>query len=41
MNWFADHPCIWDFYLRDLVKDYPDGYQGHMNQEDTIILPLF
>lgn len=27
----ADNPCIWRYYLRDLVKDYPDG-RGHMNQ---------
>ena len=26
-----DHPCIWRYYLRDLVRDYPDG-RGHMNQ---------
>ena len=27
----SDHPSIWRYYLRDLVKDFPDG-RGHMNQ---------
>ena len=27
----ADSPCIWRYYLRDLVKDFPDG-RGNMNQ---------
>ena len=26
-----ENPCIWRYYLRDLVKEYPDG-RGHMNQ---------
>tara|TARA_Y100000385_G_C12845531_1_gene530737 strand:+ start:67 stop:696 length:630 start_codon:yes stop_codon:yes gene_type:complete len=26
-----DHPCIWEYYLRDLGKDFADG-QGHINQ---------
>ena len=26
-----DHPCIWEYYLRDLAKDYADG-RGHINQ---------
>ena len=27
----SDNSCIWRYYLRDLVKDYPDG-RGHMDQ---------
>jgi len=26
-----DHPCIWEYYLRDLAKNYADG-RGHINQ---------
>ena len=26
-----DHPCIWEYYLRDLAKEYADG-EGHINQ---------
>ena len=29
--WFTGHPCVWPYYLRDLVRDFPDG-RGHMNQ---------
>ena len=32
-KWFKDHPCVWDFYLRDFAKaDDNLGYAGHMNQ---------
>jgi hypothetical protein len=27
----SQNPCIWRHYLRDYVKEYPDG-RGHMNQ---------
>ena len=29
--WFDEHPCIWKHYLRDYVREFPDG-RGHMNQ---------
>ena len=29
--WFDEHPCIWRHYLRDYVREFPDG-RGHMNQ---------
>ena len=32
-KWFKDHPCVWDFYLRDFAKaDDNLGHAGHMNQ---------
>lgn len=27
----GDHPCIFSYYLRDLVRRHPDG-RGHTNQ---------
>ena len=30
-KWFDEHPCIWRHYLRDYVREFPDG-RGHMNQ---------
>ena len=27
----GEHPCIFNYYLRDLVRRYPDG-RGHTNQ---------
>jgi len=29
--WFDENPCIWRHYLRDYVREFPDG-RGHMNQ---------
>tara|TARA_Y100000114_G_scaffold5909_1_gene4777 strand:+ start:654 stop:1301 length:648 start_codon:yes stop_codon:yes gene_type:complete len=38
-SWFIDHPCIWDFYLRDFAKKEGNmGHQGHMNQNGHIKL---
>jgi hypothetical protein len=26
-----DHPCVWEYYLRDLTDEFADG-EGHINQ---------
>lgn len=30
-EWFKYHPCIWNYFLRDLTKEFSDG-RGHINQ---------
>lgn len=29
--WFQNSPTVWNYFLRDLTKDYADG-RGHINQ---------
>ena len=39
-KWFNNHPSVWLHFLRDYVREYPDG-RGHMNQKGhNVFAPL-